>query len=169
MRRAPRGDVECCGVVHGHDHDGECDDDAHNDGEVVCQYRGGSRQPHPTDPAELSLASEYRFVSCDNGAKPGDVIRTDEVTLHVEDGDSYQPSTTVEVTIQEKPAEEGPLTCEQVDLTALAPTSASPVPGRVDLGETRRFALPTQIENAIPTGCGSSSVSLSFRESNAQP
>lgn len=73
---------------------------------VVCKYRSGSNQSHPTSTSELAKASKYNFVSCDAagcGHDPdaGDEVTATNVTLHVENGDSNKPSTAVRATLTE--------------------------------------------------------------------
>lgn len=64
-------------------------------GTASCRYTGGSSQAHPSNPTELAKATKYKFTSCTNGLGVGAAVDATSVTLHVDNGDSYQPATSV--------------------------------------------------------------------------
>src|SRR5260370_16611307 len=61
---------------------------------VDCLYRGGSSVPHPVSPAELQKGTHFLSVSCDDGAKSGDVRIATAFTLRI-DGDERDPSRVI--------------------------------------------------------------------------
>ncbi len=76
-----------------------------NGATTLCKYKGGSQTSHPTSAVELAKASKYNFHSCHTPGcgepRPGDIVAADIVKLHVDQGDSYKPNTTVRLALAE--------------------------------------------------------------------
>lgn len=67
---------------------------------VTCDYRGGSREPHPTSEYELALARSYDFAYCSNGVSPGAEMVGTWFHLHVQLGDQKDPAGRTEVELR---------------------------------------------------------------------
>ncbi len=87
---------------------------------TTCKYRGGFCGPHPTTAYDLAKASKYVFHSCHTAGcgdhpEAGDQVTADQVTLHVDNGDSSKPSTAVRATLAEicPPAPPLPAPCKK--------------------------------------------------------
>lgn len=84
--------------------------------QVRCEYRGGSKAPHPGTAYELALAREYRFERCSNWATAGKAVYATWVKLHVRGGDERDPAgrTGVELRLGETfPVLEPPLSAAE--------------------------------------------------------
>lgn len=72
--------------------------------QTTCRYRGGASQAHPQGATQLALATRYVFDFCTGqgmGLAAGSAVQVDRVKLHLDNGDSWQPMTRVEVTLSE--------------------------------------------------------------------
>jgi hypothetical protein len=66
---------------------------------VTCAYVGNAPGAHPTEEIPILLGQRYRFVSCDDGSKSGDVKTATWFQLTVESGDqeALQKETVVQL------------------------------------------------------------------------
>jgi len=135
---------------------------------------------------QLEFAQSYLFSGCSNGSAAGDRFLADDLTLHLDNGDSYQPDTVVSATIQEVKvtvqgvraagqevratdvalanSAGGEPVCETVQLFAAAGAPQATSAGEVDLGEARRFRLPGTVAVQSGASCGRT-LSLAYRDS----
>lgn len=73
---------------------------ATTNGNIVCKYRGGANQMHPTSPAQVAAGLNYLFDRCEGVTlHAGDPLAVSTVSLHVQIGDSRRPVTTVRVAL----------------------------------------------------------------------
>jgi hypothetical protein len=64
-----------------------------------CRYRGGSDQAHPAGAVQIAKGNKYTFLWCDSGAVAGQSVVADQLSLHLDNGDSFLPATSVEMTL----------------------------------------------------------------------
>ncbi|GMU62385.1 MAG: hypothetical protein AMXMBFR34_41480 [Myxococcaceae bacterium] len=70
--------------------------------ETKCKYRGGSNYSHPQSQAERAKGARYEFEFCTGqgqGLAAGSLVQVDRVELQVVNGDSWQGTTSVELTL----------------------------------------------------------------------
>ncbi|MEW5740420.1 MAG: hypothetical protein AB1938_15935 [Myxococcota bacterium] len=70
--------------------------------ETKCKYRGGSNYAHPQSPSERAKGARYVFAFCTGqgmGLEAGDAVQVNRVKLHVVNGDNWQGTTRVEVSL----------------------------------------------------------------------
>ena len=69
---------------------------------ATCRYKGGATTGHPTSATDVAAGQAYRFVSCSNQAKAGDIVTGNYFGLHLDNGDQKAGATTASVTLAEK-------------------------------------------------------------------
>lgn len=120
--------------------------------EVLCRYRGGADQAHPSSPNQIRKGLVYVFDFCTDGRSSGDRFTTQYVRVYLANGDSYLENTEVEASFAQPGCEESaalqtrPATAvaavqkqnETGGCTAAMPSSVVALVGLLGLARRRR-------------------------------
>lgn len=71
---------------------------------TMCKFRGGADVSHPSTPTQLAKATKYKFAFCTGAGmaiQAGTIVKADRLVLHVDNGDSWRPSTQIRLTLSE--------------------------------------------------------------------
>ncbi len=63
--------------------------------EILCRYRGGADQAHPSSPNQIEKGLRYVFDFCTDGRVAGDAFTTQYLRVYLANGDSYLDRTEV--------------------------------------------------------------------------